>query len=51
MPPVRPASLAPEAYADIVAYLLSATAFPAGERDPPSHEESLRGILFDQKVE
>jgi S-disulfanyl-L-cysteine oxidoreductase SoxD len=51
MPPGRPASLTPEAYADVVAYLLSANAFPPGESDLPSHEESLQGIVFDQKVE
>ena len=51
MPPARPASLSPEAYADVVAYLLSANAFPPGESELPSHEESLQGIVFDRKVE
>lgn len=51
MPPGRPASLAPEAYADVVAYLLHANAFPPGASELPSHEESLRVIVFDQKVE
>ena len=51
MPPGRPASLTPAAYADVVAYLLSANAFPPGDTELPSHEESLQGIVFDQKVE
>jgi mono/diheme cytochrome c family protein len=50
MPPGRPASLSPEAYADLVAYLLSANAFPPGEGDLPSHEESLHLIVFDDGV-
>ena len=51
MPPGRPASLAPEAYADVVAYLLSANSFPPGESELPSHEESLRVIVFDEKAD
>ena len=51
MPPGRPASLAPEAYADVVAYLLSANAFPAGAAELPHHEESLHGIVFDERSE
>jgi mono/diheme cytochrome c family protein len=50
MPPGRPASLTPEAYADIIAYVLSANAFPAGQSDLPTHEESLHGIVFDEKA-
>ena len=51
MPPGRPESLTPEAYTDVVAYLLSANAFPPGQNDLPSHEESLQGIVFDRKIE
>ena len=51
MPPGRPASLSPEAYADVVAYLLSANAFPPGTSELPTHEESLHGIVFDQKAD
>ncbi len=51
MPPGRPASLAPEAYADVVAYLLRANAFPPGERELPSQEEALRVIVFDEKAD
>jgi mono/diheme cytochrome c family protein len=47
MPPSRPGDLTPQTYADVVAYLLSANAYPAGEGDLPHHEESLRGIVFD----
>jgi mono/diheme cytochrome c family protein len=48
MPPGRAASLTPEAYADVVAYLLSANAYPAGTNELPTHEESLHGIVFDE---
>jgi mono/diheme cytochrome c family protein len=51
MPPGRPASLTPEAYADLVAYLLSANAFPPGRDELPSHEESLHGIVFDERAD
>jgi mono/diheme cytochrome c family protein len=51
MPPGRPASLAPEAYADVIAYLLSANAFPPGGSDLPSHEDALRSIVFDEKAD
>jgi len=48
MPPGRPASLTPEAYADIVAYVLNANAYPAGTTELPTHAESLHGIVFDE---
>jgi len=51
MPPGRAASLPPEAYADLVAYLLSANTFPPGESDLPSREDALRGIVFDEKAD
>jgi mono/diheme cytochrome c family protein len=51
MPPGRGASLAPEVYADVVAYLLSANAFPAGDDELPPHEESLDVIVFDEKAD
>lgn len=47
MPPSRPSSLTPEAYAEVVAYLLSQNAFPPGDDDLPTHEESLDLIVFD----
>jgi quinoprotein glucose dehydrogenase len=51
MPPGRSASLSPETYADVVAYLLSANAFPPGSSELPTHEESLHGIVFDEKAD
>jgi len=50
MPPSRPGSLTPEAYVEVVAYLLSENAFPPGNGDLPSHEDALHGIVFDQGV-
>jgi len=51
MPPGRPESLGDDAYADVVAFLLSANAYPPGEGDLPSHEEALRVIVFDEPAE
>lgn len=51
MPPGRAASLAPEVYADVVAYLLSANSFPAGDAELPPHEEFLDVIVFDEKAD
>lgn len=48
MPPGRAESLSREAYADVVAYILSANAFPAGDGDLSHHEDSLHGIVFDE---
>jgi mono/diheme cytochrome c family protein len=50
MPPGRAGTLSPEAYADVVAFLLRENAFPAGEGDLPHHEESLHLIRFDERV-
>jgi len=49
MPPGRPTALSPEGYADVVAYLLSANSFPAGEADLPHHQDTLHAIVFDQR--
>jgi mono/diheme cytochrome c family protein len=51
MPPGRAATLAPEVYTDLVAYLLSANAFPPGDDELPPHEESLDVIVFDEKAD
>jgi quinoprotein glucose dehydrogenase len=51
MPPGRPSSLGAEAYADVIAYLLSANAFPPGQTELPPHEEALDVIVFDQKAD
>ena len=48
MPPGRPESLSGDAYADVVAYLLSENAYPPGEGDLPSREDALRVIVFDE---
>ena len=50
MPPGRAGALTPDVYADVVAYILRENAFPAGDGDLPSHEESLHRIVFDQRV-
>lgn len=51
MPPGRPASLTPEAYADVVAYLLAANSFPPGNSELPSHRDALRAIVFDERAD
>ena len=51
MPPGRPASLTADVYADVVAYLLSANAFPPGQTELPAHEESLDTIVFDERAD
>lgn len=50
MPPGRGGSLTPDAYADVVAYLLHENAFPHGEAELPAQQESLHRIVFDQQV-
>lgn len=44
MPPDRPDSLPPEAYRDVVAFLLSANMFPAGDKDLDVDAAALRQI-------
>ena len=44
MPPDRPDSLPPEAYRDVVAFLLSASMFPAGEQDLDADAAGLQQI-------
>jgi len=51
MPPGRATTLAPEVYTDLVAYLLSANAFPPGDSELPPHEETLDVIVFDEKAD
>lgn len=50
MPPGRSGSLTPDAYADVVAYLLHRNSFPHGEAELPAQEESLHLIVFDEQV-
>lgn len=44
MPRDRPGTLDPQAYADILAYLLSANGMPAGAQDLPPESGTLRDI-------
>ena len=47
MPKDKPGSLSPEANADITAYMLSMSRFPAGPAELPSDAQKLRSIRFD----
>lgn len=49
MPQAAPASLSKEAYTDIVAYLLQANNYPAGDTELPSNLETLQIIVIDGK--
>lgn len=44
MPKQEPATLAPEEYADVVAYLLKINGAPAGKTELPAKTNALRGI-------
>jgi mono/diheme cytochrome c family protein len=46
MPPDRPGALPPESYRDIVAFLLSANQFPAGDTELDVDEAALRQVLI-----
>jgi S-disulfanyl-L-cysteine oxidoreductase SoxD len=47
MPKNEPGSLAPEEYADVLAYLLQLNGMPAGERDLPADSTALKRIRID----
>ena len=47
MPKNEPGSLAPEEYADVLAYLLKLNAMPAGERELPPDSLALKRIKID----
>ncbi len=47
MPQEEPGSLAPQQLVDLIAYILSANRFPAGEAALPHDVETLREIRFD----
>jgi S-disulfanyl-L-cysteine oxidoreductase SoxD len=49
MPLDRPNSLSPQAYRDIVAFLLEANKFPAGREELPGDPEALRGVVITMK--
>lgn len=49
MPQGAPASLSPQAYVDIIAYLLDANEYPTGESELPVNEAALQQIVVDDK--
>ena len=46
MPQGAPASLSPQAYADIVSYMLQKNDFPAGDDELPPDEAALNAIMI-----
>ena len=46
MPQGAPASLSPQAYIDIVAYLLKANEYPTGDMELPTDQEALEAIII-----
>ena len=46
MPQGAPASLSPQAYVDIVAYLLQANDYPAGDAELPTADAELEAIII-----
>ena len=46
MPQGAPASLSPQAYTDIVSYLLLRNDFPAGDAELPADEAALNAIMI-----
>ena len=50
MPQGAPASLSPQGYADIVAYMLQRNDFPAGDMELPSAEEELNMITITSQA-
>jgi quinoprotein glucose dehydrogenase len=48
MPQDKPASLTDEAYAAIVAYLLRANRYPAGQQDLPPDPAALKEVVFER---
>ena len=46
MPLDRPSSLSPQAYRDIIAFVLEANKFPAGQEELAAEPEALRGVLI-----
>ena len=49
MPQGAPASLSPQGYVDIIAYLLDANEYPTGESELPVNEAALQQIVVDDK--
>ena len=49
MPQGAPASLSPQAYVDIVAYMLEVNDFPAGDTELPTDQTELESIIITQE--
>ena len=49
MPQGAPASLSPRAYVNIVAYLLQANDFPAGDMELPTDQDVLESIIIQEE--
>lgn len=50
MPQGAPASLSPQAYVDIVAYMLSVNDFPAGDMELPTDQTALESIIIVEEA-
>ena len=51
MPQGAPASLSPRAYVDIVAYMLQANDFPAGDMELPTDQDVLESIIIQEEAQ
>src|SRR5258706_5104220 len=49
MPADNPSTLTPQAYLDILAYVLQQNGFPAGARELPTNTDELKNILITAK--
>jgi len=49
MPQGAPASLSPQSYVDIIAYMLDANEYPTGEVELPVDDAALQQIVVDDK--
>jgi len=49
MPQGAPASLSPQGYVDIVAYMLSRNDIPSGDAELPTDEDALQEIIIDEQ--
>ena len=47
MPQGAPASLTPQGYVDIVAYMLQRNEYPAGDTELPTDEDAMKDIVVD----
>lgn len=51
MPQGAPASLSPRAYVDIVAFMLEANDFPAGDVELPTDQDVLESIIIQEEAQ